>query len=60
MLLSLVHQALQLSDSLGLTDTSIALNSALVTLDGVGRERGKACSAGTPFAEKVREKVVSN
>lgn len=60
MLLSLVHQALQLSDSLGLIDTSISLNSALVTLDGVGREREKACSAGAVSADKLREKVVSN
>ena len=32
----IVRQALKLSDELGLTDTSIALNVALVSLDGKG------------------------
>lgn len=35
-LLTIVREALELSDDLGLDDTSIALNIALVSLDGVG------------------------
>jgi hypothetical protein len=40
-LLKRVREALELSDALGFVDTSIALNSALVTLDGVGNAGDK-------------------
>ncbi|HEX8415880.1 MAG TPA: hypothetical protein VF637_18650, partial [Sphingomicrobium sp.] len=36
-LITLISEALSLSDRLGRLDTSIALNTALVTLDGVGK-----------------------